>query len=69
MRSWICAIVSLGVVVMIVHDRSGSPVRLPSASLGPFQTSHSPAKANGSPSGRWTKYGCFRLAPGTFFHS
>ena len=50
MRSWISAIVSL--VVMMVVERSGSPVRLPSSSLGPRHTSHSPANANGSPSGR-----------------
>src|SRR5690606_193770 len=50
-RSWIVAITSFGAVVMIVQDRSGSwPL------FGPRQTSHSPAKAYGSPSGRWMKY-------------
>ena len=67
-RSWICAIVSLGVVVMIVHDRSGSPCGCPRRPWAP-PPSHRPAKANGSPSGRWMKYGCLRLAPGTFLHS
>ena len=36
-------------------NRSESPVRLPSSSLGPRHTSHRPAKAKGSPSGRLMK--------------
>ena len=48
MRSWILAISEFGVVVMIVHDRIGSW-----SLSGPRQTSHRPANAYGSPSGRW----------------
>ena len=39
-RSWMVAMTSFGVVVMIVHDRNGS--WSPSV---PFQTSQSPARA------------------------
>ena len=46
-RSWTGAIVALGVVVMIVTVRSGSPLR-----SGPRHSSHSPASAIGSPSRR-----------------
>ena len=51
MRSWIGAIVSLAVVVMIVHECRGSPARR----SGPRHVSHSPANASGSPSSRWMK--------------
>ena len=39
---------------VIVQERSGSW-----SLSGPRHTSQSPAKAYGSPSGRWMKYGCF----------
>ena len=62
MRSCTCASCSVASVVTIVHVRSGST---PSAGR---QLAHSPAKANGSPSGRVTHHGCLG-SPGRFSHS
>ena len=62
MRSWTCASCSEASVVTIATVRSGST---PSAGR---QLDHSPAKANGSPSGRVTHQGCLG-SPGRFSHS
>ena len=62
-RSWISAIFSLGSPVMIVQDTSSSS--LPSGR----QTSHRPAKAIGSSSGRWMNHGCFLACPSRLVHS
>ena len=64
MRSWIGASVSFGVVVTMVHDRS-------QVSSGVRQAAHRPAKANGSPPGRLTQYGCLggRGESSSFRHS
>ena len=59
MRSWISAIFSLG----WPGDDGGAERGRSVAALGGRQTSHRPAKASGSPSGRWMKYGCFFFWP------
>ena len=48
--------------VMIVHECSAR--RVGPAGFGSRHVSHSPAKASGSPSRRWMKYGCLPLALG-----
>ena len=63
MRSCSGATAALAVVVMIVHERSGST---PSAPFG-RQVAHRPAKANGSPSARVIHHG--RLDPSRRCHS
>jgi hypothetical protein len=59
-RSWIGAMVSLAVVVMMVQERMGS------TSPAPCQISHMPAKASGDPSAEWMNIGCLSgFAPGS----
>ena len=62
MRSWMWASARLARVVTIVQVRSGS------TSGRPRHVAHSPAKANGSPSGRVTHHGCV-VPSGRFSHS
>jgi len=55
-RSWTAEVTAFGVVVRIEHDLIHCP-------LGSFQRSHSPAKANNSPSLTSKQYGCLALRP------